>query len=60
MTKQNMTKQKMQDIIRQFIAVAREAHRTGDVVRRRQAEENIREVAPRAYAEKVIREMYAS
>lgn len=45
--------------VQPYVALAREYHRTGDVVLRRQAEENIREVAPTlAYAEKVIAEMY--
>lgn len=53
-----MTDEKMREIVSNYVALAREAHRTGDVVIRRQCEENIRVVAPRDYAEKVIAEMY--
>jgi len=38
--------------------VAREYHRTGNVTLRDQTEEAIRRIAPRAYAEKVIANLY--
>lgn len=52
-------KEKRVELIEKFAAQAREYHRTHDVVLRREAEERIREAAPtRAYAEKVIRNLY--
>ncbi len=49
---------KIKNLVEQFAALARECHRTGDVVRRNQAEESIREVASRSYAAKVIAALY--
>ena len=43
-----------EQLIQQFVAAAREAHRTHDVQRRNQLEENIREVASRRVAKKII------
>ncbi len=44
--------------VAELAKLAREYHRTGNVTLRDQVEETIREIAPRAYAAKVISEMY--
>lgn len=51
---------KRADLINQFSTNARDAHRRGDVVARRQAEESIREIASRAEAKKIIAGLYVS
>jgi hypothetical protein len=54
-----MKKNERDDLIRRFSEHAREFNRRGDVVRRNQAEESIRELAPtRAYADRVISKLY--
>lgn len=54
------TKEKRADMIQQFVAAAQEAHRTHDVVRRRQCEENIRQLTSRAQATAIIASMYGA
>jgi hypothetical protein len=56
----SVKKMKAAELVEQLAAQAREYHRTGDVVRRNQCEESIREVAPRRLAEKVIAGLYAT
>ncbi len=55
-----MTKEKRAALIAQFSTLAREYHRTGDVVLRRQAERSIMETAPTlACGRKIIAGLYS-
>lgn len=49
------TKNELKTRIANLVAIARELHRRGDAVARRQTEEKIREIAPRSVAEKAIK-----
>lgn len=51
------TTEKMNDMVVQFVALWKEYDRTGDVDLRRQVEEDIRRVAPRAVAEKILKDL---
>lgn len=52
-----MKTEKMQQVVSDLAAKAREYNRTGNVVLRNQTIESIRATAPRAYAAKVIRDI---